>query len=283
MTDTTQKATVVIEGKTDGVSQKLKQVAGDVGGVKKAVDAAGASQDDWGKKLDSIDKKMSGFAGGISKVTGLLGAGGLVSMVGAAGQALSDMADRAGAITIANQALAISIGAARQATMGLVNDYDLTVAANKAVTLGVVKTDAEFAKLATTAAKLGQAMGQSAGQSVDDLTTALGRQSVMILDNLGISLKLEDAYSTYAARLGKVSSELTDAEKKQGFMTIALERADAAAAKANINLDTQAAKLGSPNTIVGIITHQSALEPFLGHEPGHRGSEMLHTRAGAPI
>ena len=243
MTDTTQKATVVIEGKTDGVSQKLKQVAGDVGGVKKAVDAAGASQDEWGKKLDSIDARMKGFAGGISKVTGLLGAGGLVSMIQGAGAALGEMADRAGAITIANQALAISIGAARQATMGLVGDYDLTVAANKAVTLGVVKTDAEFAKLATTAAKLGQAMGQSAGQSVDDLTTALGRQSVMILDNLGISLKLEDAYDTYAARLGKVASQLTDAEKKQGFMTVALERADAAAAKANINLDTQAAKL----------------------------------------
>lgn len=248
MSTSQHTAEVVIKGRTDGVSQKLKEVADGTTRVKKATDAAGDSQEAWGKKLDAIDKKMSGFAGSVSKITGLLGAGGLVSMAQGAADAIGAMADRAGQITIANQALAISIGAARQATMGLVNDYDLTVAANKAVTLGVVKTDAEFAKLATTAAKLGQAMGQSAGQSVDDLTTALGRQSVMILDNLGISLKLEDAYDTYAARLGKVASQLTDAEKKQGFMTVALERAEAAAAKANISLDTQAAKLQALGT-----------------------------------
>lgn len=236
-------AEVVIKGQTDGVSQKLKEVADGTDKIKRSADAAGASQAAWGDKLDAAEKKMDGFSKRVGQVSAVLGAAGLVGAAVGAAQALGAMADRAQQISIANQALAISIAGAREATMGLVSDYALTTAANKAVQLGVVKTDAEFAKLSATAAKLGIAMGQSAGQSVDDLTTALGRQSVMILDNLGIALKLEEAYDIYAARLGKTALQLTDAEKKQGFMTVALERAEAAAAKTNVTLDTHAARV----------------------------------------
>jgi hypothetical protein len=153
------------------------------------------------------------------------------------------MAERANQVSLANQALKISITSAREATMGMVADYELTVAANKAVSMGVVKTDKEFAALSKTAAKLGLTMGQSAGKSVDDLTTALARQSPMILDNLGITMKVEEANAEYARRIGKVADALTDAEKKQAFMTIGLERATEAADKANVSLDTHAAKL----------------------------------------
>lgn len=234
---------MVIKGRTDGVSEKLKNVADGTDKVKKAADAAGASQEKWGDKLDAIDKKMSGFAGGISKITGVLGAAGLVGAVMGAVGALGEMADRANQITVANQALRISIGAAREATMGLVDDMTLTLAANKATQLGVVKTDAEFAKLSKTAARLGMAMGQDAAQSVDDLTTALGRQSFEILDNLGIVLKVSEANEEYAARLGKTADKLTDAERKQAFMVIGLERAEAAAEKANVSLDTHATRV----------------------------------------
>lgn len=236
-------AEVVIKGRTDGVSEKLKGVADGTEKVKRAADAAGASQEAWGDKLDAIDKKMSGFAGGISKITGILGAAGLVGAVMGAAGALGEMAARANQITVANQALRISISAAREATMGLVDDMTLTLAANKATQLGVVKTDAEFAKLAKTAARLGMAMGQDATQSVDDLTTALGRQSFEILDNLGIVLKISEANEEYAARIGKTADKLTDAERKQAFMVIGLERAEAAAEKANVSLDTHATRV----------------------------------------
>lgn len=243
MVDTTQKATVVIQGKTDGVSQKLKEVADGTERVKKASEGAAVAQENWGDKLDRIDKKMAGFQGSIDKVNKVLGAGGLAATAMAAGQAIGAMAERANQVALANQALKISIQGARDATMGMVADYDLTVAANKAVSMGVVKTEKEFAALAKTAAKLGLTMGQDAGKSVDDLTTALARQSPMILDNLGITMKVEEANSTYAARIGKVSDALTDAEKKQAFMTIGLEKATEAADKANVSLDTHAAQI----------------------------------------
>lgn len=259
MSTSQHTAEVVIKGQTDGVSQKLKEVADGTTRVKKAADAAGDSQEAWGKKLDAIDKKMGNFTARIDQVTKVLGAAGLVGAAAGAAQAMVAMADRAQQITVANQALAISIEGARAATMGTVGDYELTVAANKAVQLGVVKTGAEFAKLSAVAAKLGIAMGQSAGQSVDDLTTALGRQSVMILDNLGISLKLEDAYTEYGARLGKTALQLTEAEKKQGFMTIALERAEIAAAKTSVVLDTHASKIQALSASYGNAKDQLTL------------------------
>lgn len=238
-------AEVKIVGRTDGVSQKLKEVADGTEKVKRASEAAGAAQDEWGDKLDRIDGKMAAFAGGISKITGLLGAGGLVSMLGGAASSLGEMAERAAQVTAANQALKISIAGAREATMGLVSDYDLTVAANKAMQLGVVKTGEEFARLTQTAAKLGMAMGQDASKSVDDLTTALGRGSVEILDNLGIQLKLSDAHEAYAQRLGKTADQLDEVEKKQAFLTIGLEKAQEAADKSNVSLDNQAVKIAA--------------------------------------
>lgn len=240
-------AEVVVKGQTDGVSGKLKEVAAGVGGITKAVDAAADSQEGWGRKLDAIDKKLTGFQGSIDKVNKVLGAGGLAATAMAAGQAISAMAERANQVALANQALKISIQAARDATMGMVADYDLVVAANKAVGMGVVQNDREFAALAKTAAKLGLTMGQDAGKSVDDLTTALARQSPMILDNLGITMKVEEANATYAARIGKVADALTDAEKKQAFMTIGLEKATQAADKANVSLDTHAAQINKAN------------------------------------
>lgn len=248
MSTSQHTAEVVIKGKTEGVSARLKEVADGTEKVKNAAQAAGAAQEDWGKKLDAIDSKMAGFAGGISKISGLLGAGGLTAMIGGAAAAMGEMAERATNITAANQALKISIDSARKSTMGLVDDYTLTVAANKAVQMGVVVTDHEFAKLAKTATKLGLAMGQNAAQSVDDLTTALGRGSVEILDNLGIQLKLSDAHNEYALRLGKTADALTETEKKQAFLTIALERAEEAAAKSNVQLDSQAMKVASLNS-----------------------------------
>src|SRR5690606_3423409 len=62
-----------------------------------------------------------------------------------------------------------------------------------------------------------------------------------------------EAYDAYAQRIGKVAAALTDAEKKQAFMTIALEKAEEAASRANVSLDTNASRM---------IRVQSAWENF---------------------
>lgn len=113
----------------------------------------------------------------------------------------------------------------RSATKGLITDLDIMQSSNKAILLGLPVTSGEMSKLAQTAVTLGRAMGQDATKSLDDLITALGRSSPMILDNLGLTVKLGEANDAYAQKLGKTSSQLTDAEKKMAFYEAAMSAA----------------------------------------------------------
>ena len=128
----------------------------------------------------------------------------------------------AGGVAAADKIMA----AMRGPSKGLVADMDLVGPANKAMLLGVTKNAEEFAKLTTTATTLGRALGQDTTKSIDDLITALGRSSPMILDNLGLTVSVEKANEAYAAALNKTAAELTDAEKKQAFMNAAMAAAE---------------------------------------------------------
>jgi hypothetical protein len=97
--------------------------------------------------------------------------------------------------------------------------------ANRALILGVAQTPEQFTKLTAAATALGQAMGESASQAVDDLTTGIGRMSPLILDNLGIVGASINAYPQYAAAIGTTADKLTDAQKKQALLNYALEKA----------------------------------------------------------
>lgn len=117
------------------------------------------------------------------------------------------------------------LAASRTATKGLIRDLDLMAVANKGIMLGLPITTESMATLAETAVTLGKAMGQDAKKSFDDLITALGRTSPMILDNLGLTVRVGEANEKYAQQLGKTVAQLTDAEKKQAFFNAAMEAA----------------------------------------------------------
>jgi hypothetical protein len=119
----------------------------------------------------------------------------------------------------------LMLSSLQTATRGMVSNYDLMLASNKAVLLGLPVTADSMQELAKTATVLGKAMGQDATKSFDDLITALGRTSPMILDNLGITVKLEEANAKYAASVGKSADSLTEAEKKTAFYLEAMNKA----------------------------------------------------------
>lgn len=115
----------------------------------------------------------------------------------------------------------------QQASQYTINQMAAMQAANQAMLLGVAKSPAEFDKLTRIAVGLGRAMGQDATKSIEDFTVGLGRQSKLILDNLGLMVSVEKANEKYAASVGKSVSQLTDAEKKQAFINEALAQGEA--------------------------------------------------------
>ena len=129
----------------------------------------------------------------------------------------------AGGIGQANELLS----AMDKALDGTVSRLDLMRNANQAILLGLPASAKEMAELANVAQRLGVAIGRDATLAFQDLVTGIGRQSRMILDNLGIIVNTELAYKTFAKTLGRTVEQLTDAEKKQAFYNATLDSARA--------------------------------------------------------
>ena len=117
---------------------------------------------------------------------------------------------------------ALSMIKLRAATNGTMSDFDLLQQANNAMILAVTSNSDEMAEMFDMAQRLGRALGVDTKRSIESLVTGLGRQSVKMLDNIGIIVKSNDAYEDYAKANGLVASQLTDTQKRQAFFNAAL-------------------------------------------------------------
>jgi hypothetical protein len=109
----------------------------------------------------------------------------------------------------------------KKLSAGTIDTMTIMEKAGTAMTLGIQADKlAELMEVARASSKI---TGQTVSQAYSDITLAVGRGSKMILDNLGIIVKVEDANEKYAQQLGKTSASLTEAEKKQAFLNATLE------------------------------------------------------------
>tara|TARA_R100001594_G_scaffold141457_1_gene187476 strand:+ start:1106 stop:3616 length:2511 start_codon:yes stop_codon:yes gene_type:complete len=115
----------------------------------------------------------------------------------------------------------------QKATDGTVNKLELMKQANNALILGVTDNTDEMAKMFDIAQRLGRALGRDTATSIESLVTGIGRQSRLMLDNIGIIVKSEEAYEKYALKIDKSVESLTDADKKQAFFEATMESARA--------------------------------------------------------
>jgi hypothetical protein len=190
------------------------------------------------KGVGTNTKTLSTSMLAIGTAIGSFGSNLAMSALSKVGSALGDLVAKGTqlpALQSSFERLAAGIGqnadamldAVRTGTRGMVADLDIYQSANKAMLLGLPVTAESMGELAKAAQTLGKAMGQDATKSLDDLITALGRSSPMILDNLGLTVKVGEANDQYAKSLGKTADQLTDAEKKIAFYQAAMEAAKA--------------------------------------------------------
>lgn len=138
-----------------------------------------------------------------------------------------------------------ALGKFRKAVNFTVDDITLMEKANNAMALGIIQSEDEFADLLDTAQRLGAGLGQDVGPALDSLVTGLGRQSKLMLDNLGIMVDTNGAYETYAKSVGKSTSELDDNEKKIAFNNAAMAEAKRIASEMGDETETAAMKLAA--------------------------------------
>ena len=119
----------------------------------------------------------------------------------------------------------IALSQLSNAVGGTMSRMDLLQTANNALILGVAKSSKEMSVMFGVAVKLGRAVGRTAKDSVDSLVTGIGRQSRLMLDNIGIIMDTEKAYAAYASELGVTVESLNETERRQAFLNATLEAA----------------------------------------------------------
>lgn len=125
-------------------------------------------------------------------------------------QAFQSMADQAG--TSSRR----MIESMQEASAGTIAELDLISSANRAM-LFDIPID-KFDELMRVARASATATGASVQQMFDDIVTGIARGSPMILDNLGLTIKIGEATEAYAEQLGKTATELTAAERQQALL-----------------------------------------------------------------
>lgn len=145
----------------------------------------------------------------------------VTAAVSATTYAITQMATRAGKITGLAQGFERNFGNAtesldrlRESAQGTISDFDLMSSSNKAALLGITTNIDDLAGLMVTARIRARELGIDATQAFDDIVTGIGRQSPLILDNLGI--KIPDAIKV-------MMESMSEAEQSQILLNYAID------------------------------------------------------------
>ena len=108
--------------------------------------------------------------------------------------------------------------ALQKGSQGMITNRDLMMSFNKASQLVGQDFAVKLPDAMQYLSKVAAATGEDMGFMMDSLVTGVGRLSPMILDNLGMIIKLTDVYDTFATGLGKTRKELTTVEKQTALV-----------------------------------------------------------------
>lgn len=124
----------------------------------------------------------------------------------------------------------------KTASKGMISEFEIMKNANLAMSLMGEKVIDHLPKMAEIAVATSKALGKNVKEQFTDIIVASGRQSVQVLDNVGISsAKASKLIDEYAASLGKTRNQLTASEKAQGFFNAMLIAGQEAIDKVDIS------------------------------------------------
>lgn len=213
--DEVAKSNVKVSKTLEDTSDALEDVADETEKVSKKSAKMSKGQQILAGAMRAVGENIVGLVKDLPRMAVELAKAGAASL--RQSKALDNLAKAAGTSGGA------IVSAIQEASDFTIDKMTAMSAANKAMLLDVAKTPEQFEKLTKVATTLGRAMGLDAAKSIDDFVTAAGRQSIMIADNLGLTIKVSEASEAYAKKLGITVKEMDSAQKKQAFLNAMLE------------------------------------------------------------
>jgi hypothetical protein len=251
---------------TDKASGPLKQV--------------GKATEDLGKgsKKSAVNMKELGVAA--LKVTATLAAFGIAAKkafdLAAQGAAIQQTGQSFGFLMTKVGASADTLDQLRAVSKGTITDMALmsstaTLLAGAQGELAVELAGAtpKLLEIAKAAQKLNPALGDTTFL-YDSLATGVKRASPMILDNLGLTIRIGAANEAYAESLGKTVEQLTADEQKQALLNetlragaVLIEQAGGTTDSATDSYNQLAAATENLTNVYKVMLHE-ALAPTIG-------------------
>lgn len=205
MAQTVAELNVKITAQMDDVKKGLANLKGEMTKAEKEVT----------KTSDTISKSIKGIGTALIAMGAVKAAKDLVLLAGEVDSVSTAFQSLAANAEGGSQGLLESV---KIATNGTVDNLNLMKTSNLALQLMGEDVAQHLPQMAKIAAAAARTQGKSVEQMYSDIVVATGRQSVLILDNLGISsATASQKIEEYARSLGKTRDQLTDAEKKQAF------------------------------------------------------------------
>ena len=129
----------------------------------------------------------------------------------------------------------------REKSANLIDEKSLTEAANRAMSLGIPIE--KLGILMEIARAKARDMGISTTQAFNDIATGVGRGSPLILDNLGLIMKVGSANEAMAKSLGKTVEQLSDKDKKLALLNATIDAGKEALGRYDLSQKTTKEKM----------------------------------------
>jgi len=204
-----------VKADTDKATKEIGRLSKQVGVLTKETDKSKKSLKNQDTQLKNIAKSSKGVSDTFKKITLGLGLMGVALKAVEFTKLAADAAQSADAfdkvVTDMGENSVEVFNEIKEAAQGLIPDAEIKQSATTALSLGVPLE--KLAQLMEVARAKSREMGTDASKAFADLATGIGRGSPMILDNLGLTIKLGDANQKMAGSLGKTVKELTKQEK----------------------------------------------------------------------
>ncbi len=188
------------------------------------------------KKAEGQAKKAGSKIGGIFKQAFSFGLGmGLVSGFKSLGGAITDFVNTAARTDVLNVAMQSVAKASGYAITALREQkeavMDLGIAEQEATQIltrfmQAQLNTADAAKLARVAQDAAVIAGYNSSQAAEQMTEAIAKLRPELLSAFGMTRNMNEIYSDYAKTIGKTTTQLVDAEKKQAILNYILKEGE---------------------------------------------------------
>lgn len=257
---------------------ELKRLQQDLEGVK-------TSSSDAKNPLTALKDSVGAMQGEILAATGVLAGFGLTM------KAAFDMGEQGAAFVQTRESfngLMERVGASseqlkllRSVSKGTIDDLSLMRAettllagAQGDLARSLAAASPQLMEIAKAANKLNPTLGDT-GFMFESLALGVKRASPMILDNLGLTIKLEEANKKYAESVGKAVDQLSAEEQKQALLNDVLRAGNVLIQQAGGNTDSATDSFSRLNASLTNISNsgKEKLMPFMANAA--QGLELL--------